>query len=206
MNRPESEASSWPTPPVELDQVFAFASTTGVGTQSQRGSLQQSPQTSSTGGENGSRTEAGILRRRRRSTTRPGLGWMQQVAEFRPKLVLENKGSVARDHLAVERTFLAYVRTSLGLATMGVALVQLLALAPAEITHRLQRTGKALGAVTEVLGLGVIIIAALRYFGMQKALIKGKYEPAGLMIWLIAGATGALVVVMFGVLLGIVFS
>ena len=35
-------------------------------------------------------------------------------------LKLENNGSVARDHLASERTFLAYVRTSLGCATMGV--------------------------------------------------------------------------------------
>ncbi|KAG5639862.1 hypothetical protein DXG03_002776, partial [Asterophora parasitica] len=39
---------------------------------------------------------------------------------LRPSLVLENSGSVARDHLASERTFLAYVRTSLLLATTGV--------------------------------------------------------------------------------------
>ena len=35
-------------------------------------------------------------------------------------LTLENCGSVARDHLALERTFLAYVRTSLALTTSGV--------------------------------------------------------------------------------------
>jgi hypothetical protein len=35
-------------------------------------------------------------------------------------LVLENKGSVARDHLASERTYLAYVRTSLACANAGV--------------------------------------------------------------------------------------
>ena len=39
---------------------------------------------------------------------------------FSPSLVLENSGSVARDHLAAERTFLAYVRTSLGCAAAGV--------------------------------------------------------------------------------------
>lgn len=37
-----------------------------------------------------------------------------------PSLLLENSGSVARDHLASERTFLAYVRTSLALASAGV--------------------------------------------------------------------------------------
>ena len=39
---------------------------------------------------------------------------------FTPVLVLENTGSVARDHLASERTFLAYVRTSLAFASAGV--------------------------------------------------------------------------------------
>lgn len=37
-----------------------------------------------------------------------------------PSLTLENCGSVARDHLASERTFLAYVRTSLAIASTGV--------------------------------------------------------------------------------------
>lgn len=37
-----------------------------------------------------------------------------------PAMVLENSGSVARDHLACERTYLAYVRTSLAIASTGV--------------------------------------------------------------------------------------
>jgi hypothetical protein len=39
---------------------------------------------------------------------------------FKPSLTLVNSGSVARDHLASERTFLAYVRTSLAMSSMGV--------------------------------------------------------------------------------------
>ncbi|KAL8290419.1 hypothetical protein RQP46_002677 [Phenoliferia psychrophenolica] len=38
---------------------------------------------------------------------------------------LENKGSVARDHLANERTYLAWLRTSLSLASIGIAITQL---------------------------------------------------------------------------------
>jgi Domain of unknown function (DUF202) len=39
---------------------------------------------------------------------------------FNLSLTLRNTGSVARDHLASERTFLAYVRTSLSFASAGV--------------------------------------------------------------------------------------
>lgn len=42
------------------------------------------------------------------------------TAPLRANLVLQNKGNVARDHLASERTYLAYVRTSLACAGAGV--------------------------------------------------------------------------------------
>ena len=42
------------------------------------------------------------------------------AAPLKLSLVLENKGNVARDHLASERTYLAYVRTSLACASAGV--------------------------------------------------------------------------------------
>lgn len=41
-------------------------------------------------------------------------------APLKLSLVLENKGNVARDHLASERTYLAYVRTSLACASAGI--------------------------------------------------------------------------------------
>ncbi|KAM5434285.1 hypothetical protein MferCBS31731_006779 [Microsporum ferrugineum] len=40
-------------------------------------------------------------------------------------LELDNKGSVARDHLALERTFLSWLRTSLAFASIGIAVTQL---------------------------------------------------------------------------------
>jgi Domain of unknown function (DUF202) len=47
-------------------------------------------------------------------------GGANVLAKLNPAMVLQNSGSVARDHLASERTFLAYVRTSLTIATTGV--------------------------------------------------------------------------------------
>ena len=53
--------------------------------------------------------------------SRPALAKAQEVLQrYNPTLTLENAGSVARDHLASERTFLAYVRTSLTIASTGV--------------------------------------------------------------------------------------
>ena len=40
--------------------------------------------------------------------------------QLNPQLFLENAGCVARDHLASERTFLSYVRTSLATSMTGI--------------------------------------------------------------------------------------
>lgn len=51
--------------------------------------------------------------------------WYKRIAEKYGAITLDNKGSVARDHLALERTFLAWLRTSLAFASIGVAITQL---------------------------------------------------------------------------------
>ncbi|GAD95143.1 hypothetical protein ANI_1_316084 [Paecilomyces variotii No. 5] len=54
-----------------------------------------------------------------------GTSWYKRVAEKYGSLELDNKGSTARDHLALERTFLAWLRTSLAFASIGIAITQL---------------------------------------------------------------------------------
>lgn len=51
--------------------------------------------------------------------------WYKRLVEKYGSVSLENKGSVARDHLALERTFLAWLRTSLAFASIGIAITQL---------------------------------------------------------------------------------
>ncbi|KAH9470409.1 hypothetical protein Pst134EA_007667 [Puccinia striiformis f. sp. tritici] len=56
----------------------------------------------------------------------PSHHWFKSWSKaLSPVAWLENKSSVARDHLANERTFLAWFRTSLSLTSIGIALVQL---------------------------------------------------------------------------------
>lgn len=92
--------------------------TTGMG--KEEGLGHETPQSVSTlNGSRSSSTSPGTM-----SKTKPESGLFKTkffIASIsKVSLTLKNSGSVARDHLALERTFLAYVRTSLGLATAGV--------------------------------------------------------------------------------------
>ncbi|KAH7909911.1 hypothetical protein BJ138DRAFT_169691 [Hygrophoropsis aurantiaca] len=120
-------------------------------------------------------------------------------------LVLENKGNVARDHLASERTYLAYVRTSLACASAGVALVQLFTLsttANAQIQGgiNLEKFARPFGATIVLLGLGILVLGLVRYFMTQSALLKGNFPVARNSITAIAFILGAIVGIVFGVL------
>ncbi|KAL4786383.1 hypothetical protein BJX76DRAFT_355290 [Aspergillus varians] len=68
---------------------------------------------------NHSRENSGLDSEERRAA------WYSRIADRYGSLELENKGSVARDHLALERTFLAWLRTSLAFASIGIAVTQL---------------------------------------------------------------------------------
>ncbi|KII90940.1 hypothetical protein PLICRDRAFT_174292 [Plicaturopsis crispa FD-325 SS-3] len=133
-----------------------------------------------------------------------------------PALLLENTGSVARDHLASERTFLAYVRTSLALSSMGVALTQLFSISfsttngdsvspnasPVQQSPALRRYASPLGAVIILFGISVLALGTSRYFIIQSALTSGKFPAARRSLVVLSMALGTLVVVVFGILIG----
>ena len=89
------------------------------------------------------------------------------LKRFHPALVLQNSGSVARDHLASERTFLAYVHTSLSLSSAGVVVVQLLTVADFVVSSsfevpmpeaRMKRFAMPLGAMTQLVALYILFL------------------------------------------------
>lgn len=106
------------------------------------------------------------------SSVRKPLGTTPKISRrmrgLNPRLVLENSGSVARDHLASERTFLAYVRTSLAIASAGVALVQLFTIADltsrnvdvplSNATLEVQKFARPLGVIAVVFAFIVLMI------------------------------------------------
>jgi putative membrane protein len=103
-----------------------------------------------------------------------------------PREAQENTGSVARDHLANERTFLAWIRTSLAVIGLGVLVGKLI---------------ETDGLAAEVIGIAMVGFGAVmlvysigRYERTLALLNKGLFSAAR---W------GPIIVAVLGVLVAI---
>ncbi|KAK9478765.1 hypothetical protein V1514DRAFT_319800 [Lipomyces japonicus] len=108
-------------------------------------------------------------------------------------LMLENKGPVARDHLANERNFLAWVRTSLSFATIGLAVTQ----AFRGYGDGLLVAGKVIGALFILLAIALVVIGAYRYYVTAIWLQRGKYPPTRAAVFNVTVASSVLIAVAF---------
>ena len=116
-------------------------------------------------------------------------------------LNLDSNPNRARDHLANERTFLAWVRTGAAIVVFGfaigrfsIALRQLTALEG----HPVHRSGISvwMGAMSIVLGVLLVVAGLFRYRQTRDRLDQGKFEPAGFVLDLVTILT-----VLFGLVL-----
>ena len=109
----------------------------------------------------------------------------------------------ARDHLANERTFLAWVRTAVAIVVFGfaigrfsIALRQLTALQG----HGVPKGGISvwMGAISIVLGVVLVVAGLVRYRQTRARLDRGTFEPAGLVLDVVTILT-----VLFGLALAV---
>jgi putative membrane protein len=96
----------------------------------------------------------------------------------------------ARDHLANERTFLAWVRTSVAIVVFGFAIGRF-AIAMRQLTAFQGVASKTTGlsvwmGMSSILAGVVMVVAGLaRYRKTRAQLDQGKFEPAGFIVDLV---------------------
>lgn len=107
----------------------------------------------------------------------------------------------ATDHLANERTFLAWMRTGAAIVVFGFAIGRF-SIAMRQLTalqgHAVKTAGLSvlMGSFTIVAGVGLVVAGLVRYRRTREQLIAGKFEPAGFVLDLITILT-----VLFGLML-----
>ena len=107
----------------------------------------------------------------------------------------------ASDHLANERTFLAWVRTGAAIVVFGFAIGRF-SIAMRQLTalqgHAVRTAGLSvwMGAGTIVAGVALVVAGLLRYRKTRVQLDAGTFEPAGFVLDFIT-----LLTVLFGLAL-----
>ncbi len=81
-----------------------------------------------------------------------------------------------RDHLANERTYLAWMRSGIALLGFGVLIVRIRVLRPPLAPHP-PGVGWKLGLAFSIVGLGMLGLASLHYFGVRNDIEDDVYEP-----------------------------
>lgn len=120
----------------------------------------------------------------------------------------------ATEHLANERTFLAWVRTAIAVLSLGFVVAkfglwldELAAVsgrgdghAAATTHHHHAGASLPLGAGLMVLGASLALLGAWRFGRVSRAVAEGRVLPARRLVWVVAGVVAALAVLLIGYL------
>ncbi|KAE8132019.1 hypothetical protein BDV38DRAFT_262600 [Aspergillus pseudotamarii] len=119
------------------------------------------------------------------------------LTEIRPEVAAEDGDP--RDFLALERTFLAYVRTANALASFAIVAAQLFIL-----HHDSVVAGKVLACLSLAFAIYIQLMGAMRYFRQQRSLQRRKcyiWNPESIrvaLLFFVISTVALVLVVVFG--------
>ena len=114
---------------------------------------------------------------------------MPETSAKDSELSTKSNPNLARDHLANERTFLAWVRTGVAIVVFGFAIGRF----AVAIRQWMQLEGQGhvvptaglsvwFGTVAIVAGVLVCLMGLVRYRQTRKQIVSGNFQPAGFII------------------------
>ncbi|KAL2755795.1 hypothetical protein ACRALDRAFT_1064202 [Sodiomyces alcalophilus JCM 7366] len=109
----------------------------------------------------------------------------------------------SRDHLALERTYLAYLRTALMSAITGTIVAQLYVLQQPPSGFGYGTVGRPLASICYGFSICTVLLGTCRAWRHQHAMIGGKALTGGFEIVVLAIASLLIAMVFFGLLVGI---
>ncbi|KAJ5153743.1 uncharacterized protein N7500_009182 [Penicillium coprophilum] len=118
--------------------------------------------------------------RQRRQARKGVWGKITRLWTHNVTLTVPQKSS--RDYFALERTFLAYIRTSVAVTQHGVLIAQLFRLQAAEaLADRLglRKVGTSISITCYGVGILVALVGAYRFWRQQDAIAKGRIYAGG---------------------------
>lgn len=127
--------------------------------------------------------------------------WNNAGVKRQPVTDTNSNPNRARDHLANERTFLAWVRTGAAIVVFGFAIGRF-SIAMRQLTalsgHAVRTAGMSvwMGAGSIIAGVILVIAGLVRYRKTRTQLDAGTFEPAGFVVDLVTILT-----VVFGLVL-----
>ncbi len=93
-----------------------------------------------------------------------------------PKIAPKYRNSSRiRDHLANERTYLAWMRTAIALMGFGVLIARFRLLQPPNLPT--SGNGWKLGLIFSLVGLMTVLLSTQHYFGVRYDIDQDTYEP-----------------------------
>lgn len=99
----------------------------------------------------------------------------QVTTETREKRKPLNPNRV-RDHLANERTYLAWMRSGIALMGLGVVIVRLRILRP-PLAPQAPGNGWKLGLTFSLVGMVMVLFSSQHYFQVQRDIEEDTYQP-----------------------------